>query len=79
MLDHITDLPEDSPCKQQKNWLCVAHQLTKFQRVEKLHPMDSLGGRKPSGFSKRWLSCVLPDPRTAPSFSFCSCSSLPRS
>jgi hypothetical protein len=46
VLDLITDPPEFDPYQQMKDRLCQSHQLTEFQRVEKLHQMDSLGGRK---------------------------------
>jgi hypothetical protein len=48
VLDLITDPPEDDPYQQLKDRLCQSHQLTEFHRVEKLHQLDSLGGRKPS-------------------------------
>ncbi len=48
VLDLITDPPEDNPYQQLKDRLCQSHQLTEFQGVEKLHQLDSLGGRKPS-------------------------------
>ncbi len=44
VLDLITDPPEDLPYTDR---LTSSHQLTDFQHVEKLHTMDSLGGRKP--------------------------------
>ena len=79
VLDLITDPPEDNPYQQLKDRLCQSHQLTEFQRVEKLHQLDSLGGRKPSNCYTRWRSCVLPAMRTAPSSCFSSCSGFPRS
>ncbi len=45
MLDLIKDLGEDDPYQQLKDRLCQSHQLTQFQWVEKLHQMDTLGGR----------------------------------
>ncbi len=48
VLDLITDPPEEDPYQQLKDRLCQSHQLTEFQHVEKLHQLDSLGGRKPS-------------------------------
>ena len=48
VLDLVTEPPEEHPYTRLKDRLCVSHQLTDFQRVEKLHQLDSLGGRKPS-------------------------------
>ncbi len=48
MLDLISDPPEEDLYQQFKDRLYETHQLTDFQHVEKLHQMDSLGGRKPS-------------------------------
>jgi hypothetical protein len=47
VLDLSTDPPEDVPYQQLKDWLCVSHQLTEFQRAEKLHRTGALRGRKP--------------------------------
>jgi hypothetical protein len=48
VLDLITDPPKDDPYQQLKDRLCTTHQLTDFKRLEKLHQMDALGGRRPS-------------------------------
>jgi hypothetical protein len=41
----ITDPPKALPYTEIKELHSSSHQLTDFQRVEKLHTMDSLGGR----------------------------------
>ncbi len=48
MLDLVKNPPEAMPHITTKEHLCLAHQLTDFQRVEKLFQMDSLGSLKPS-------------------------------
>jgi hypothetical protein len=44
VLNLITDPTEDDPNEQLKERLCVFHHLTVFQRVERRHQMDALGG-----------------------------------
>jgi hypothetical protein len=79
VLDLITDPPEDDPYQQLKDRLCQSHQLTEFQRVEKLTSWILwVEGSRLSCYT-RWRSCVPPAMRTAPSSCFSSCSGFPRS
>ena len=48
VLDLVTNPPEEDANEAIKERLCEHHNLTEFQRVEKIHAMEALGGRKPS-------------------------------
>jgi hypothetical protein len=78
VLDLITDPPEDDPYQQLKDRLCQSHQLTKFQRVEKLHQLDSLGGRKPSEFLHEMAELCPTRHEDSPFFLFLFMQRLPK-
>jgi hypothetical protein len=78
VLDLITDPPEDLPYTEIKERLSSSHQLTDFQRVEKLHNMDSLGGRKPSDLLHEMIEVCLTGHETSPFFVFLYLQCLPR-
>jgi hypothetical protein len=44
----VTSPSEDEPYKSLKDGLLYNHQLTDYQRIEKLHTLDALGSRKPT-------------------------------
>jgi hypothetical protein len=48
IMDLITSPPEDEPYSELKARLLSSHQLTDYQRIEKLLSMESLGDRRPS-------------------------------
>ena len=47
-MTNIIEDPPQNPYTTLKAVLLKSHQLTDFQRVEKLHQLEPLGGRKPS-------------------------------
>ena len=48
IMDLITAPPEDDPYTGLKGRLLSSHQMTDYQRIEKLLSMDSLGERRPT-------------------------------
>jgi hypothetical protein len=78
VLDLVKHLPGEAPYTALKERLCVAHQLTDFQRVEKLFQMDSLGGRKPSDLLSEMLELCLTGQETSPFFLFLFLQRLPK-
>ncbi len=48
LVTNIIEDPPENPYTTLKAVLLKSHQLTDFQRVEKLHQLEPLGGRKPS-------------------------------
>ncbi len=44
----VTSPSEDEPYTALKEGLLHNHQLTDYQRIEKLHALDNLGSRKPT-------------------------------
>jgi hypothetical protein len=48
VLDLVETPPEENPYTALKERLLSSHQLTNFQKIEKLHQLDNLGARKPS-------------------------------
>ena len=78
VLDLITDPPEDDPYQQLKDRLCQSHQLTEFQRVEKLHQLDSLGGRKPSELLHEMAELCPTGHEDSPFFLFLFMQRLPK-
>ena len=48
VLDVVTNPPEEDPYTFLKERLLGSHQLTDYQRIERLIAMDALGDRKPS-------------------------------
>ena len=48
LVTNIVENPPEAPYTELKRVLLSSHQLTDFQRVEKLHQVEALGGRKPS-------------------------------
>jgi hypothetical protein len=48
VLDLVETPPEGNPYTALKERLLSSHQLTNFQKIEKLHQLDNLGARKPS-------------------------------
>jgi hypothetical protein len=59
VLDLVKDPPEDNPYDIIKDRLCSHHQLTDFERVEKLHAIGSLVGRKPSFLHEMLEMCPM--------------------
>jgi hypothetical protein len=78
VLDLITEPPEDDPYQQLKDRLCQSHQLTEFQRVEKLHQLDSLGGRKPSELLHEMAELCPTGHEDSPFFLFLFMQRLPK-
>ena len=78
VLDLITDPPEDDPYDPLKDRLCDTHQLTDFQRVEKLSMMDALGGRKPSELLHEMLELCPTGHEESPFFLFMFMQRLPK-
>jgi hypothetical protein len=78
VLDLITDTQEDNPYQQLKDRLCQSHQLTEFQPVEKLHQLDSLGGRKPSELLHKMAELCLTGHEDSPFFLFLFMQQLPK-
>ncbi len=76
VLDLITDPPEDLPYKEIKD--SSSHQLTDFQRVEKLHTMVSLGGRKPSDFLHKMMEVCPTGHEMSPFLVFLFLQHLPK-
>jgi hypothetical protein len=78
VLDLVTHPPEDNPYTAIKDRLCAAHQLTDFQRVEKLFQMDSLGGRKPSELLTEMMEMCPTGHEASPFFLFLFLQRLPK-
>ena len=78
VLDLITEPPEENPYDQLKERLCSAHQLTDFQRVEKMFQMDSLGGRKPSELLHEMMELCPTGHEDSPFFLFLFLQRLPK-
>jgi hypothetical protein len=53
VLDLVTNPPEEDAYEAIKERLSEHHNLTEFQRVEKIHAMEALGGRKPPELLRR--------------------------
>jgi hypothetical protein len=65
--DIIEALPADAAYEAIKQRLLSSHQLTSYQRAEKLFAMPLLGARKPSELPRCWRSVRAA--RKSPSFS----------
>jgi hypothetical protein len=55
VLDVVERPDEETPYTSLKNRLLSSHELTDFQRIEKLFQMEPLGGRKPSDLMNQML------------------------
>jgi hypothetical protein len=78
VLDLITNPPKDLPYTEIKERHSSSHLLTGFQRVEKLHTMDSLGGRKPSDLLHKVMEVCPTGYEKSPFFAFLFLQQLPR-
>ena len=79
VLDLVTNPPEEDAYEAIKERLCEHHNLTEFQRVEKIHAMEAFaGGSPPSCFMRCW-SCAPLGMRPACSFFSSSFSASPAS
>jgi hypothetical protein len=78
VLDLVMDPPEENPDDVIKDCLCSHHQLTDFERVEKLHAMGSLGGRKPSDLLHEMLEMCPTGHEDGPFFLFLFLQWLPK-
>jgi hypothetical protein len=70
IMDIITAPPEDDPYTELKNRLLSSHQLTDYQRIEKLLSMESLGDRKPSEMLAHMLEMCPPGEEKTKFFAF---------
>ncbi len=75
VLDLVTNPLEEDAYQAIKGRLSDHHNLTEFQRVEKIHAIEALGGRKPSELLHENWSCI----RLVHFFSSSSCSLSPAS
>jgi hypothetical protein len=68
--------PSATACDDIKNPLVASHQLTDFQKAEKLFQMPALGSRKPSDLMEALLeTCPRAKKRAtcSPAFSYSGC------
>jgi hypothetical protein len=77
VLDLVTDPPEEDAYEAIKERLCEHHNLTEFQRVEKIHAMEALGGRKPSELLHEMLELCPSGHEASPFFLFLFLQRLP--
>jgi uncharacterized membrane protein YgcG len=78
VLDVIEHPHATEPYTALKQRLLSAHELTKFQRIEALFKMESLGGRKPSELLAQMLELCPRGEERNPFFIFLFLQRLPR-
>jgi hypothetical protein len=79
VLDLVTNPLEKDAYQAIKERLSDHHNLTEFQRVEKIHAIEALGGRKPSELLHEMLELCSSGHDASPFFSSSSCSLSPAS
>ncbi len=77
VLDLVTNPPEEDAYEAIKKRLSEHHNLTEFQRVERIHTMEALGGRKPSELLHEMLELCPSGLEASPFFLFLFLQRLP--
>ena len=78
IMDLAENPPADNPYEAVKDRLLQSHQLTEYQRVEKIMAMPALGARKPSQMMATMLELCPPGQEASPFFHCCFMQRLPR-
>jgi hypothetical protein len=78
VLDLLEQLDATTPYTSLKGWLLASHELTDFQRIEKLFPLELLGSRKPSELLGEMLELCLRGQEDNMFFLFLFLQRLPR-
>jgi hypothetical protein len=78
-LDLLENPDEQAPYSALKEKLLSSHELTNFERIEKLFQMEPLGGRKPTELLSEMLEICPRGQESNTCFMFCSCSGFPGS
>jgi hypothetical protein len=78
VMDLCRDPPQERPYEAVKARLMQSHELTEFQRVEKIMSMPPLGARRPSQLMAAMLELCPAGQNTSPFFTCCFLQRLPR-